>query len=168
MKIINILIGPKGSGKTFIGLLLQEKLNVPFLRTESLFLQIKSERNYLDTGYIRDGFALVEKEIRNILAASDEVIIESTGAAPQFDEMLGNLRKQFHVRLIKISADLDKCLERVKIRDKSIHIDVSDDNITMINKLSVSKQFHFDFEIDNNIATAEELLKQFSKFRENS
>lgn len=38
VKRIYILIGPKGSGKTYIGTPLQDQLHIPFLRVEDIAL----------------------------------------------------------------------------------------------------------------------------------
>lgn len=160
-KTINILLGPKGSGKTFIGQLLQEKLGIYFLKVENIFIRIKQDRDYLNSDYIKEGFNAVEREIARILETEDELTIESTGAAPQFDEMVGNLKRRFCVRLIKVTADLDRCIERVKTRDKAAHIDVSDEHVMVINTLSVAKKFDVDFEIENNASTEEQIVQCF-------
>jgi shikimate kinase len=160
-KTINILLGPKGSGKTFIGQLLQERLGIHFLRVENIFIRIKQDRDYLNSTYFKEGFNAVEIEITHILETEDEITIESTGAAPQFDEMVEILRRRFCVRLIKVVADLDRCLERVKTRDKAAHIDVSDEHVMAINTLSVAKRFIVDFEIENNASTEEQIVQCF-------
>ena len=165
MKSINILIGPKGSGKTFIGLLLQQRLSIPFLRVENIFLRVKDGRNYLNPDYIKEGFAAVEQEIWNSLNTVDEITVESTGAAPKFDEMLDNLKKDFRVRLIRVNADLNRCLERIRARDQLSHINVSDHDVMEINRASTARVFDFDFEIDNNAATQEQIIECFLRNR---
>ena len=55
IKQIIILIGLKGSGKTYIGTLIQEKVGIKFFRVENVWLSFKSER--LSNEYILEGFS---------------------------------------------------------------------------------------------------------------
>jgi hypothetical protein len=63
--------------------------------------------------------------------------------------MLASLRLYFPVSLIGISTNLDTCIQRVKTRDASIHVDVSDSFILTINTAVVAKKFILDGQIDN-------------------
>lgn len=165
MKTVYILIGLKGSGKTYIGNLLSERLSIPFLRVENIFLKIKTVNPLTDQNYISSGFRNVENEVRSLLLNIDQLTIESTGIAAQFNEMVSDLRNDFIVKLIKISADPELCYRRVKNRDKSEHISVSDDQLLEINKLSGKVSLNFDLIIYNNIETDEEIIEHFRKMR---
>ena len=61
MKQVIILIGLKGSGKTYIGRLMQEELGINFFCVEDVWKTLKSER--LTDEYIREGFSSVEKKL---------------------------------------------------------------------------------------------------------
>lgn len=164
-KRIYILIGPKGSGKTFIGTALNNCFGIPFLRVEDIALRVKEDRNFNDSDYVWEVFAAIEREVRNNLKTQNELIFESTGLTEAFDLMLANLKRDFEVALIKIKTDLKNCLERVKTRDNTIHINVSDENVNAINSLAVKKVFDFDGEIDNNKAGIDEILGEFEKIK---
>lgn len=166
LKKICILIGPKGSGKTYIGTLLQNQLHIPFLRVEDIALRVKKERNYLDTNYINEVFHAIETAVREMLASEHTVVFESTGLSEAFDQMLLQLQRDFHVILIRIKTGLDACLTRVKSRDQSVHVNVSDEHVMAINAQVMDKKFAFDGEIDNNAAPADLILETFKKIIE--
>ncbi|MGD0712530.1 MAG: AAA family ATPase [Bacteroidales bacterium] len=163
MKKINILVGLKGSGKTYIGKLLQDKLNIPFLRVEDICLRINAGREINNKAYISEAFEQIEAEIRKKLASSDQITIESTASASQFDNMVLSLRKDFIVKLVKIDTDPNLCLQRVKTRDLKNHIPVSDEQIIEINKVSAMRTFDFDLIIENNNKTDKELIEELNK-----
>jgi len=113
---IFILIGPKGSGKTYIGSLLQRQLGIPFFRVETVWLRVKEER-YSDR-YVKKGFSLVEREIDRKCKETDQLITESTAAHDEFYNFLARLKNKYQVKLICITAPPNLCLERIKARDR--------------------------------------------------
>lgn len=162
MKTVFILVGPKGTGKSFIGDLLNRKLGVHFLRVEPIF--IENMKTSKLTGKARDeeGFLKVLAEIDSLLSQKDTITIESTGASGFFPSFLDSLRKKYSVRLIAVRTPLNRCLERVKTRDQSIHIPVSDDRVNEINAIASRVQLPWDLEIDNSgPATEESIVLQF-------
>lgn len=165
MKTVYILIGLKGSGKTHIGDLLSKRLEIPFLRVEDIFLRIKTEDPLNDQNYILTGFKNVEIEIRKRLVKNDQIIIESTGIATQFNDMVENLKNDFVIKLIKIDSDPDLCLKRIKNRDQSKHIAVSDDKILEINKLAKEISFNFDLVIVNSSKADNEIVQEFKAIK---
>ena len=165
MKTVYILIGLKGSGKTYIGNLLSERLSIPFLRVENIFLKIETVNPLTDQNYISSGFRNVENEIRSLLLNIDQLTIESTGIAVQFETMVSNLKKDFIVKLIKISTDPELCYRRVKNRDQSDHISISDDQLLEINKLAAKVSLDYDLIIHNNNQMDEDIIEQFRKMR---
>lgn len=159
MKTLYILIGLKGSGKTYIGELVEDKFKITFIRVEKIFKNIKQDRHFADKNYIKEGFALLEKEIRARFKEADALIMESTGLTDEFKQMLENLRKDFAVKLIKIEADPKLCLKRVSERDSKDHISVSDDGVEKINELAMKVKFEYELIIDNNNMTGDEIIK---------
>jgi shikimate kinase len=47
-KIVYLLIGPKGSGKSFIGTLMDERLGIRFIRVENISKKVKKDRQIDD------------------------------------------------------------------------------------------------------------------------
>ncbi len=162
-KKIYILIGPKGSGKTFIGNLLSNHFSMPFLPVEAIALRLKNERNYDNDTYILEVFEAIEKAVRKCLQQKDEVIFEATGLTDAFDKMLLQLQADFNVKLIKIITKSEICLDRVKTRDNTQQIKMADSDILAMNTLSMEKTFDFDGEIDNNTATGQQIIDAFGK-----
>ncbi|MEZ4810051.1 MAG: hypothetical protein R2819_06790 [Allomuricauda sp.] len=162
-KTIYLLLGPKGSGKTFIGTLIQDTFSIKFVRVEDWALKVKRGRNIGDDSYLREVFETIENGIRSELLEQDKVVFESTGLTEYFDHMLNRLRKEFKLVTIKVMAEEGLCLERVNTRDRSIHINVSDDEVRRINRLAVDKELPCDFSITNNIKTEKELLVELRK-----
>jgi len=150
-RVLYILIGPKGSGKTYIGSRIEQLTGVKFLRVELLWLQLAEGE---------DGWQKVEREIDNLFLQHNKVIIESLGAGDGFNQMYVSLKGKYEVKLIKVETDLDECLRRVRSRDSADHIPVSDDKVREYNRIAASVDHPCDGVIDNNGPAAdEEILK---------
>jgi shikimate kinase len=160
-KQVIILIGLKGSGKTYIGSLLQEKLYIKFFRVENVWLSLKSER--LTKEYILEGFNLVEQEIDRLLLNSDRITIESTGTTVYFGIFIDRLRTKYDLKLVKIRTSTELCLRRVKSRDSSIHVPISDDIVEQINRDALKVDLKYDIIIDNEKSSDDEILENFQK-----
>ena len=161
MKQLIILVGPKGSGKTYIGTLVHEKLGIPFLRVEDIWLSVKSER--FSEEYYTDGFRRVEEEIDRQLNNTGLLLIESTGASEYFAPFLSAVRQKYSLKLIRIDASPDTCRRRIKTRDTSVHIPVSDNRIEQINKEASEVHLDFDAVIENENTPDEEILEWIRK-----
>jgi shikimate kinase len=144
-----LLVGPKGSGKTFIGSLIRERLGVPVLPVEPIFQE--NQRSSLATGPTRDAeaYAKVSAEVTRLLAEHPRVTLESTGASEAFPSFLSALRARHRVLLVSVRAPAEACLERVRTRDPTAHIDVSADAVVAINLRSASVRLAWDLELDN-------------------
>ena len=161
MKQLIILVGPKGSGKTYIGTLVHEKLGIPFLRVEDIWLSVASER--FTEEYYTEGFRRVEEEIDRQLNNTGLLLIESTGASEYFAPFLSAVRQKYSLKLIRISASADTCRRRIKTRDTSVHIPVSDNRIEQINKEASEVHLDFDAVIENENTRDEEILECIRK-----
>ena len=161
MRQLLILIGLKGSGKTYIGSLIQERLGINFIRVEDIWLTMKQKRFSED--YFSEGFRLVEQEIENQFKSSDLVSIESTGTSKYFKRFLRALGNKYNLKLIKIDTSPDTCLKRIKSRDSSIHIPVSDDIIQQVNRAALEVDIEFDTVIENENASDNEILMKINE-----
>ena len=113
---------------------------------------------FLISSKVTDG-----KKLRESLNNSDKIVFESTGLTVYFDRMLKDLRRDFSVVTIGIRANDDLCLKRVKTRDLSIHINVSDDEVNEINRQVKEKKIKTDFTITNENKSAGELTKEITE-----
>jgi shikimate kinase len=156
-KILYILIGPKGAGKTHIGSKVYENTTIHFLRVEPIWLQLAPGE---------DGWETIEKTIDQLFQQQDEVMIESLGAGAGFDQLHSSLSRKYIVKLIKVSTDLETCLSRVKNRNNSNHIPVSDEKVQEYNQIAARVEHPWDAIVDNNApATDEEILKVIESLR---
>jgi shikimate kinase len=162
-KNIFLLIGPKGSGKSFIGMIFDRHFHIHFVRVEDAVKKIRKDRAIDNEAYIREAFETIESAVRRSLESFNPVVFESTGLSNHFDGMLQNLRTDFHVITIKVNAEKEHCLERLRTRDTSIHINVSDEEVNEINSAVIAKNFKADFEIENSDKTKEELMEEIGK-----
>jgi dephospho-CoA kinase len=160
-KTVYLLIGPKGSGKSFLGELFQQHLDIPFIRVEDWAREIKRARAVTDAAYIREIFERIHRGIVHKLEEEhlSELVFESTGLTDHFDRLLADLKRRYRVVTIRISADPDLCLERVRTRDQAIHVKVSDAQVEQINAAARKKDISCDFQIDNSGRKAEELTE---------
>ena len=145
MKTLFILIGPKGAGKTHIGTLVNAQMAIKFLPVEPIWV------DYLQNGAKdRDGWDIVEEEIDRLFESNDKVIIESLGAGEGFVRLHKSLKNKYQIKFIKVESALDKCLERVRNRDNTAHIQISADKVQEYNKIAAQVSYNWDLVIDNN------------------
>lgn len=144
-KTLLMLIGLKGSGKSYIGTLVDRMTDIRFLKVEPIWV------DYLNSDdRSRSGWEIVEEEIDKQFANSDRVMIESLGAGEEFKGFYQSLRQKYDIKLIKIAVDLDTCLNRVKRRDAVDHIPISDARVEEINTIAQHVVYDWDLVIDNN------------------
>lgn len=153
-----MLVGPKGSGKSFIGELMQEHFGITFLRVESWVKDLKKDRAISHEGYLAEVFNTIEVGVRKALDEHDQVVFESTALTKQFESMFQSLKADFAMTTIGVWATQSKCMERIRSRDQSIHIQVSEEEIRAINSMAADRVAKTDFKIDNSEATVDELV----------
>jgi len=159
-KKIYLLIGPKGSGKSHIGNLMDKQFQIKFIRVEDWAKTVKRNREIDNPEYLKEVYQAIENGIRHKLTKHDHIVFESTGLSEYFDTMLENLKRDFSLFTIGIITMDELCLTRVRTRDKSIHIDVSDNQVKKINNQVKEKKFIADFSITNNDKTDVELINE--------
>ena len=156
-KTLYMLIGPKGSGKTYIGTLIAEKTDIAFLRVENIWLSLKPRE---------DGWQKVEQAIEQAFQRCDKLMIENLGAGEGFHRFHDSLSRKYTIQLVRIFCDLDICLERVKNRDNKNHIPVSDAKVAEYNAIAARVKLDWAVEIDNNgPAPDAEILRAIKRCR---
>ena len=140
-KTLYILIGPKGSGKTTIGMLVAQRTDIVFLRVEPIWLGL---------GLGEDGWTTVEAAIDEMFFIHDRLMIESLGAGDGFGRFHASLAEKYDVKLIRVVADSDTCLAHVKTRNNRDHIPVSDNQVIAYNLVAATVNLDWDLVIDNN------------------
>lgn len=167
-KTIFLLIGQKGSGKSFIGNLMDKYFGIAFIHVEDWAKKIIKNRDVDNHEYLQQVFRVIEEGIRDCLTKTkqDAIVFESTGLTEYFDQMLYSLKKDFKVITIGVVANSTICLERVKSRDQEIHINISDDQVLNINKKVQERNLETDFSIVNENKSKKELITEIGKLIE--
>jgi myo-inositol catabolism protein IolC len=140
-KILYMLIGPKGSGKTHIGTLVGQHTEIVFISVEPIWLSLVPGE---------DGWKKVEGVIDKTFQTCDKVMIESLGAGDSFRGFHASLSNKYVIKMIRVFADLETCFARVKSRSRQDHIAVSDDKVLEYNKIAATVSYGWALEIDNN------------------
>ena len=149
-KTLFMLVGPKGSGKTHIGTLINQHTDIVFLRVEPIWLGLKPNE---------DGWKKVEAVIDTLFQKQDKVMIESLGIGEGFSKFHASLAKKYSIKMIRVDANLETCFTRVKTRNNAEHIPVSDDKVAEFNQLAYAVTYDWDIEINNdNPASDQEII----------
>ena len=150
-KTLFMLIGPKGSGKTHMGTLINRQTDIAFLRVESIWLGLQPGE---------DGWEKVEAAIEAMFQTHDKVIVESLGIGEGFVKFHASLLKKYSVKRIRVYAGLETCFARVKSRNSAEHIPVSDHRVAELNALASGVTFDWDLEINNeDLASDAEIIR---------
>jgi dephospho-CoA kinase len=159
-KKIFLLIGQKGSGKSFIGNIFEKKFGIKFIRVEDWVKLINKDHDVFNEIYLKKVFELIENRIREILIENNCIVFESTGLSSYFDKMLESFKNDFQVTTVGIYAERSTCLYRVKSRDQTLHINISEYQISKINKKVIERNLFTDFLIINENKTEKKLINE--------
>ena len=169
-KTVFILIGPKGSGKSHVGTVIEKYFGIHFLNVDQLGLENIPKSKLLGEDLIKEGFHFEEAKIAEILQTKDSVAFEATGSHAYFFVVLNRLRSSYAIKFIRVSAPLDKCNERIATRDQTKNIPVSGELIQSINERALMVQLPWDLVLDNSVdisevAIVEAFQGKFSSFK---
>jgi shikimate kinase len=157
-KTLFMLIGPKGSGKTHIGTLVNQYTDIAFLRVEPIWLGLQPGE---------DGWKKVEAVIDAMFQRQDKVMIESLGIGEGFVKFHASLAEKYSIKMIRVYADLETCFTRVKTRNNADHIAVSDDKVAEFNKIASTVTCDWDLEINNNdLASDKDILDAIQSIKD--
>lgn len=160
MKTIHILVGPKGSGKTYVGNLISEHTNIPFVHVEKIFMSVRNNRDPLDKTYHQDGLRRVLDDIAARFKSEDALIIESTGAGEFFDLLLDAL-SNYSVKLHGIIADEGTIIQRLQDRSNTHQVPVSEEMISRMYELSLQRLQNISDVFLNENVSDQDILSYF-------
>lgn len=145
-----VLVGPKGAGKSTIGALIERELGVSFVRVEPIFLRVRDALGADHPELEQRAFAAVREALVEALRTNEAICFESTGASRETAPLLEALSRHARVLPVQVTARPEQYLPRVRSRDLSIHIPVSDDRVEEINALAAGVEMHWAARIDNS------------------
>lgn len=165
-KIIILLVGPKGAGKTHIGMDLARMFDADFLRVEKIWQDMSPDKMEFDSpAFMAEGIRRTLVAVSERLARHNAIILESSGAFDLFPDYLTALRAMGRVCLVSVRAPIDQCLLRIRTRDQSLHVPVPEDDIVKLNQRSERTEMEWDIVISNHpFISSDELKKIFSPF----
>ena len=160
-----LLVGPKGSGKSHIGRLLETKFGVHFFHVEPHWIAYHADcEREARPQQISEGIARIHPMIRRSLDLNDHVCVETTGASPEILGDLMSIGTDYGLLCVSVTAPLSICLERIKSRPSEHQIPVSEEVVTRIHELSGEVRLAFDIVLENLKLTDAEILRAFDGF----
>jgi cytidylate kinase len=154
-----LLIGPKGSGKTHIGRVLERRLGVHFFHVEPHWMTYHEGcRRAAQEPEIQVGMQRVHPLIARALQRHAHVCVETTGASMEILVGLLTLAPSDSVLKVRVNAPLDLCLHRVATRDSAGQIPMDSGGIWRVHELSVSCDIESDLQVDNRALDDEAIV----------
>lgn len=159
-----VLVGPKGSGKSHIGRVLERRLGAHFFHVEPLWMAYYAEcrRAGREPG-IPEGVARVHPRIAEALRAHDLVCVETTGASREILDALLSLTPPAERLAVRVAAPLEVCLERIAARDPSVQIPMDPEMICKVHALSETADVPLAFTVKNTDLTDDEIADVFRR-----
>ncbi len=145
-KNLYMLIGPKGSGKTYIGRLIAKNSLAVFVEAERIWLNLQDGQS---------GWQAVEEQIDREFSGNDRVFVESLGAGDEFRAFYTSLKAKYLTKMIRISAGLETCLKRVQERGARDQLPIPLGKVAEYNEIAAAVEFDWVLEIDNEGPAAE-------------
>lgn len=157
-----LLVGPKGSGKSHIGRVLERALGVRFCHVEPRWMAYHAEcRAAGREPVIAEGIARVHPTIAEELRESEHLCVETTGASPEILNDLLSLASPSETLLVRVAAPLELCLERIRERDRTHQIPMDPDGIRTVYERSVAADLSSALTLENTALSEEEIVDAF-------
>jgi shikimate kinase len=157
-----LLVGPKGSGKSHIGRLLEERLGVHFFHVEPLWMAYHAEcRASGRESSIAEGISRVHPLIAEALGRHEHVCVETTGASKEILDDLLALDRRSRPLVVRVRAPLELCLLRISCRDPTHQIPMDTETIRLVYELSESLELPPDLTVENEGLADSEIVSLF-------
>lgn len=151
MGTVFVLVGPKGSGKTTVGLLLERERGVRFVEVEAIAKrEFEASGGVIDDAYAKRAMDAVGAAVGKAARLHPLVAMETTGTAPGTHALLDALAKEHDLRLVRIRAGRATCRSRIAARDSSRQVPVSDELIDRMHAASLTFERPWDLELEND------------------
>lgn len=159
-----LLVGPKGSGKSHVGRLIEARLGVHFFHVEPHWMGYHADCAAAGRPVsIAEGIGRVHSLIADQLRSGEAVCVETTGASAEILDDLLVLGKHFGLLLVRVEAPLALCLKRVAARDQTNQIPMSEEGIRGVYARAAAVDLPFDIVLENKGLTEEQILRPFKE-----
>lgn len=159
-KQIYIFIGPKGSGKSYLGNLIERELDIKNLNAENIFKSLQSSGITTEENIIK-AYKRIEEEIDSHLITAGGITFETTGIADEFWALYNRLKKKYIVKLISVYAPENLCIERIKQRNNKEHIAVDEASIRQVYLLCCNLEYEANLRVFTVNLNAEKFVEEF-------
>jgi shikimate kinase len=140
-RVLYLLVGPKGAGKSHIGRLALAHTDIHFISVEPIWLALQPGE---------DGWRKVAEAIAAAFETHPKVMIETLGAGDAFQAFHAALATRYALKYIRVYADPATCLARVRARSQADHLPVSAEQVAAYNRIAARVSFPWDLELDNS------------------
>jgi predicted kinase len=161
MKTVYLLIGLKGSGKSYIGNLIENELEIKFLNVEKFFINFLDNPDKLDEKENIKVWKKIEEKIEKELKEINQISLESVGIFNSFKNFLEKINTRYQVKLIKVETPLDLCHQRINKRDKNDQVKLSLDSVEKMNNLFLKEKYNYNLVIKNENWLDFKIIKEF-------
>ena len=157
-----LLVGPKGSGKSHIGRILEARLGVQFLHVEPLWIAYHADCKAAGRPpVIAEGIATVHPAIARALDEHAHVCVETTGASAEILNALRSLLPRSETIVARVTAPLELSLQRIAARNQDDQIPVDSQTVREVHALSEALILDADLALDNVRLSEEEIVAAF-------
>ena len=154
-KTVLVLVGPKGSGKSHVGRILDRCKGIAFVHSEGIFLRLLGELGENNPELERRGFAEVEREIERLLECKGAVCFETLAPSRHLQPVLRRLQARHRVVFVSVRAPLATCRQRVRLRDQAAHLPICDERLDRVNRISSEVELDWAAVIENGEPASE-------------
>jgi hypothetical protein len=159
-----LLVGPKGSGKSHIGRILEARLGVHFFHVEPLWLAYYADCKAAGRQpVIAEGMAKVHPAIARALDEHIHVCVETTGASSEILNTLLSLRSRSEMVIARVKAPLELCLQRISNRDPTDQIPLNTEDTGKVHALSELLNLDAELTLNNVQLTEQEIVGPFQR-----
>lgn len=157
-----LLVGPKGSRKSYIGRKLERSLGVLFFHVEPLWIEYYTECEASGRRpSIAEAIAKLHPRINETLRTHENICVEATGASPKILNELLTLAPRSETLVIRVSALFELGMERIAMRDQTNQVPMDVESIREVYELSVAADFQSDFILESTALSEAEIVSRF-------
>lgn len=156
-----VLVGPKGSGKSHLGRMLDAEFGIQYIHIEAIWQELKARRSdFLSPDYVREGRSLTFETLRTALQKR-AVCMEASGVADDWAEYVAALHQLAPVIFVRVTAPLGACRIRARDRNQSLQVPIDQDLFEAINRQSIALQMDWAATLINEpFLSKDEFVKQ--------